>query len=199
MQDENKQEELVSTELTLAEQEQKNRELLKQESAELLKKISTEVDVEKAKDLTYLFNLNHNKKAMLRQDKLNDLMDTLVDNATDRWTNHPDEIDNETLIRAMTTVQGIMEKNAATATSNPEPKQLIQVQHNEVNINSTEPSKPELTREQRKNVDSVISKILQNALGRSGIDPADAPTESAPVDTDDVIDADFEELANDKK
>ena len=190
MQDETKQDEQFSNELALAEQEAKNKELLKKESVELLNKISTEIDVEKTKDLTYLFNLNHNKKAMLRQNKLDDLMDNLVDNAADRWKNHPDEMDNDTMIKAMTTVQTIMEKNAAMAASNPEPKQLIQVQHNEVNIN-TEPTKPELTREQRKNVDSVVSKILQKALGRTGID---VDTETTPAEESEVIEADFEEI-----
>ena len=42
---------------------------LNKESLALINQIIAETDVEKTKDLTYLFNINQNKKTMVRMDK----------------------------------------------------------------------------------------------------------------------------------
>jgi hypothetical protein len=52
---------------------------LNKESLALINQIIAESDIEKTKDLTHLFNLNQNKKTMVRIDKLSGLQDNLVD------------------------------------------------------------------------------------------------------------------------
>ena len=51
---------------------------LSKESVELINALIAESDIEKTKDLTYLFNINQNKKTMVRMDKLSELQDRLV-------------------------------------------------------------------------------------------------------------------------
>ena len=72
-------------------------ESLNKESMDLINQIIAEGDLEKSKDLTYLFNINQNKKTMVRINKLSDLLDTMTQQALVRFTNKPDEISNKEL------------------------------------------------------------------------------------------------------
>ena len=85
-------------------------EKLSQESVELINAIISEQDLEKTKDLTYLFNINQNKKTMVRMDKLNELQDKLVAQFSKRVTERPDEISNQELMTALKIVQDIIER-----------------------------------------------------------------------------------------
>ena len=169
--------ELVTTEETLPaelteEQKEKIKQALKVESEELLVELSKTQDPQKNKDLTYLFQLNNSKKAMLRQNKINELMDNTVDKLTDRVENHSDEIPTDTLIKIATTAQGILDRNTLIATPNQE-QNLIQINKHEttINVNQEAPEDKKLTSQQRKNIDSVVSKILGNVLKNSEAQP----------------------------
>lgn len=169
--------ELVTTEETLPaelteEQKEKIKQALKVESEELLVELSKTQDPQKNKDLTYLFQLNNSKKAMLRQNKINELMDNTVDKLTDRVENHSDEIPTDTLIKIATTAQGILDRNTLIATPNQE-QNLIQINKHEttINVNQEAPEDKKLTSQQRKNIDSVVSKILGNVLKNSDAQP----------------------------
>ena len=56
-----------------------NADDLNRESLELINQLIAEQDIERTKDLTHLFNINQNKKTMIRIDKLSGLQDNLVD------------------------------------------------------------------------------------------------------------------------
>ena len=165
-----KDNELVTTTETLPaelteEQKEKIKQALNRESEELLVRLSETKNVQETKDLTYLFQLNNSKKAMLRQNKINDLMDNTIDKLTDRVENHSDEIPTDTLIKITTTAQGILEKNTATAVEGPE-KNLITINKTEttINVNPEQNDEKKLTSQQRKNIDSVVSKILGGVI-----------------------------------
>lgn len=150
-----------STELVPATMTKEQRAALKQESAQLLTKLTQETNIDKTRDLTYLFNVNHSKKAMLRQQKLDEIMDNVVDELGDRVEQHPEEFDTDTLIKTATTLQNIMEKNAMQVNTPAEQPPLIQLQKTDININTTEESAAKgLTSAQRKNVNSFISGLL---------------------------------------
>ena len=119
-----------------------------------------------------MFQLNNSKKAMLRQNKINELMDNTVDKLTDRVENHSDEIPTDTLIKIATTAQGILDRNTLIATPNQE-QNLIQINKHEttINVNQEAPEDKKLTSQQRKNIDSVVSKILGNVLKNSEAQP----------------------------
>jgi len=156
--------EALPAELT-EEQREKIKQALNQESEELLVRLSETKNVQETKDLTYLFMLNNSKKAMMRQNKINTLVDNAVDELSDRVENHSDEIDNDTMIKILTTAQGILDKNTATAAQGPE-KNLIQINKTEttINVNSEQNDEKKLTSQQRKNIDSVVSKILGGVI-----------------------------------
>ena len=68
---------------------------LKEESLALLSKIIESQDLQETQDLTQLFNINQNKKTLVRIDRLSDLQDGLVDQFVKRIAERPDEISNK--------------------------------------------------------------------------------------------------------
>jgi hypothetical protein len=81
---------------------------LNQESLEILAQIIEEKDEDKTRDLTYLFNVNQNKKTMVRMDNLSGLQDGLVDQFVKRIAERPDEISNKELMDGLRIVQDII-------------------------------------------------------------------------------------------
>ena len=82
-----------------------NNDELNKESQALLGQIIAETDDKKTQDLTYLFNVNQNKKTMVRMDKLSGLQDGLVDQFVKRIAERPDEISNKELMDGLRIVQ----------------------------------------------------------------------------------------------
>ena len=181
-------EEALPAELT-EEQKEKIKQALKVESEELLVELSKTQDLQKNKDLTYLFQLNNSKKAMLRQNKINELMDNTVDKLADRVDKHSDEIPTETLIKIATTAQGILDRNTLITTPSQE-QNLIQINKHEttINVNQDMQDDKKLTSQQRKNIDSVVSKILGNVLRNSEAQPEEEV----------ILDADVAEVKESK-
>lgn len=133
---------------------------LNQESLDLINLIIAESDETKSKDLTHLFNVNQNKKTMIRVNKLSNLLDTITDQALTRFTKCPDEISNKELFDGLKIVQDLIErgqKQVAGGDNTP----LIQVnqQTNEVNLGGTTGS---LSRESRERVKTAVLGFLEN-------------------------------------
>jgi len=134
---------------------------LNKESTDLVNQIIAEKDVEKTKDLTSLFNVNQVKKTLVRLNKLGDLQDIVVDQAIERFTKRPDEIDNATMIQTMKTVQEMIERGNKQVAGVQEQPTLIQINQTNTEVNvGTEHSN--LTKESRDKINSVISAIMGN-------------------------------------
>lgn len=133
---------------------------LNEESLALINQIIAETDIDKAKDLTYLFNVNQNKKTMIRVNKLSDLLDTITDQALARFTTRPDEISNKELFDGLKVVQDLIERGQKQVSGAGE-MPLIQFnqQTNEVNIGS---SPSNLSRDSRERVKSAVLGLLNN-------------------------------------
>lgn len=133
---------------------------LNEESLALINQIIAETDTDKAKDLTYLFNVNQNKKTMVRVNKLSDLLDTITDQALARFTTRPDEISNKELFDGLKVVQDLIERGQKQVSGAGE-MPLIQFnqQTNEVNIGS---SPSNLSRDSRERVKSAVLGLLNN-------------------------------------
>ena len=162
---------------------------LNEESLALLNQIIAETDEGKASDLTHLFNLNQNKKTMIRVNKLSDLLDTITDQALTRFTKRPDEISNKELFDGLKIAQDLIERGQKQVSGSGE-RPLIQVnqQTNEVNIGDTTNS---LSRDSRERVKSAVLGLLEsiNATAASqinDIDDSDIPL----VETDEPKDGD---------
>jgi len=140
------------------------RKVLNAESLALIAQIVDEQNLERTKDLTHLFNVNQNKKTMIRVNKLSDLMDVITDQAVARFTNRPDEISNQDLMNSLKTVQDLIERGTKQA-SGVQDTPLIQInqQTNEVNVGDTGIN---LGRDSRERVKNAVSALLSNLLAQ---------------------------------
>jgi hypothetical protein len=135
-----------------------NAEELNKESLGLINQIIAESDIEKTKDLTHLFNINQNKKTMIRIDKLSGLQDNLVSQFAKRIMERPDEISNKELMDGIKIVQDIIERGQKQVEGvNQTPLIQFNQQNNSVNIGD---STPQLNKESRDRVKNAVLSLL---------------------------------------
>lgn len=159
---------------------------LNDESKALIEQIIAETDEQKVRDLTHLFNANQNKKTMARVNKLSDLLDTITDQALERFTARPDEISNKELFDGLKTVQDLIErgqKQVAGAGETP----LIQInqQNNEVNVGGSSAST--LNRDSRERVKAAVMGLLDSITNKSTAIADDIVT-IEPIEGDENLD-----------
>lgn len=143
---------------------------LNQESLELLTQIIAEKDEDKTRDLTYLFNVNQNKKTMVRMDKLSGLQDGLVDQFVKRIAERPDEISNKELMDGLRIVQDIIERGQRQVSGVDQPMPMIQVNQQNTSINvGTEGN--ELNRESRERVKNAVLGLLSGLTAQAPAQP----------------------------
>lgn len=162
---------------------------LNKESFELINKIIAEQDTEKAKDLTYLFNVNQNKKTLVRTNKLNELLDVLTDAAVDRFSKRPDEISNQELMQGMKTVQELIERGQKQVNGINEQQPLIQInqQNNTLAVGG---QKDGLSRDSRERVKNAVLDLL-NGINATQAPQSDATeAESEDVEEAQILEAD---------
>ena len=137
---------------------------LNEESKALLEQIIAETDEQKVRDLTHLFNANQNKKTMARVNKLSDLLDTITDQALERFTARPDEISNKELFDGLKIVQDLIERGQKQVSGAGETP-LIQInqQNNEVNVGSTTNN---LSRDSRERVKAAVLGLLDRITNK---------------------------------
>ena len=133
---------------------------LQQEAAKILNELVAENDINKAKDLTYLFNINQNKKTMVRINKQSELLDVLTDQTIKRVKEKPDELSNDDLNKLMKTVADLIEKGQ-NQINRGEDAPLIQInqQNNEVNMDGKSGG---LNRESRDRVKNAVVELLKH-------------------------------------
>ena len=133
---------------------------LNAESLNILNQIIAAEDIDKTKDLTYLFNINQNKKTMVRIDSLSNLQDKLVGLLSNRVTERPDEMSNQEVMQALKVVQDIIERGTKQITGqNDQPLIQINQQTNSVNVGDEAAG---LNRDSRDKVKRAIMSILDN-------------------------------------
>lgn len=161
---------------------------LNEESMMLIEKIISETDEQKARDLTQLFNINQNKKTMVRVNKLSDLLDTITDQALVRFTARPDEISNKELFDGLKVVQDLIERGQKQVSgANEVPLIQVNQQTNEVNIGNTPSS---LNRDSRERVKSAVMSFLDSIT-------KPIPTEDSDVIVVDAIEAESKKESSD--
>ncbi len=160
---------------------------LNDESKAIIEQIIAETDEQKVRDLTHMFNANQNKKTMARVNKLSDLLDTITDQALERFTARPDEISNKELFDGLKVVQDLIERGQKQVSGAGETP-LIQInqQNNEVNVGSTTSN---LNRESRERVKAAVLDILNGITNRNTApNETDSPALVDQTDGDDIID-----------
>lgn len=158
------------------------------QTAEIAQQILDECDIDKVKDLTNLFNLNAQKRNVIRVLKMNDLLDRVTDQVMTRFERTPDNFSNEDLIKFMQVTENSIDK-ANKSLSLVEQTPAIQYQqNNQVNINIG----TELDRESRQRVTDTVQSILSKLGGRGEI-PVITEDEEGEIIVDDEPDRRVEE------
>ena len=126
---------------------------------QIAEQILSEQDIDRVKDLTNLFNLNSQKRNVMRVIKMNNLLDTVTDQIIERFEKTPHNFSNDDLIKYMQVTENAIDKankNLNLVDQTP-PIQLLQ--NNQVNINIGSG----LNRESRENVLNAVRAILSGA------------------------------------
>lgn len=138
------------------------------EAEKILNELVPETDINKAKDLTYLFNWNQNKKTMVRMNKQSELLDILTDATIARVKDKPSNLSNDDLNKLMKTAADLLEKGHSQINSS-EDAPLIQInqQNNEVNMDGKQTG---LSRDSREKVKTAVVNLLkQVAAGNADV------------------------------
>lgn len=137
---------------------------LNAESLEILNEIiaveSTNID--KTKDLTYLFNQNQNKKTMVRLDSLSNLQDKLVGLLSKRVIDRPDEMSNQEVMQALKIVQDIMDRSTKNIMGVDNQAPLIQINQQDNSVNMGGKGLNAAPRESRDRVKNAVMSLLSS-------------------------------------
>lgn len=147
-----------------------NPQPLDNKNNEIAQKILDAETVEETKDLTALFNLNSQKRNVLRVLKMNNLLDKVTDQIIERFEKNPNLFTNEDLLKYMQVTENAIDranKNLNMVEETP-PIQLLQ--KNQVNININQG----LNRESRQRVIETVQAILNSSQNNSAEDVIDA-------------------------
>lgn len=123
---------------------------------DLTTKIIEETNPDELDNLTKLFTLNQKKKQIARTNKLSNLLELVDDEVINRFTQFPEAIENDDLLKYWKTTQETINQH------NQDEQELPHIQINNqtnVNINSSG-----LDRESRAKVLEVVQKILKSSL-----------------------------------
>lgn len=155
---------------------------LNAESLAILNQIIAAEDIDKTKDLTYLFNVNQNKKTMVRIDSLSNLQDKLVGLLSKRVVERPDEMSNQEVMQALKVVQDIIERGTKQVSGqNDQPLIQINQQTNSVNVGEDASG---LNRDSRDKVKRAIMSILDNVKDATNTDTEIIEAETAEINGD---------------
>lgn len=128
---------------------------LDNEASQVAGQILKEKNVTEVQKLVQLFNLNQQKKNVIRILKLNSLLDKVSDNMLTRFEKRPDEFSNSDLLNYMNVVQSSIEKaNKQLNLIEEAPP----IQLNQVNINVPGET---LNRESRDKVAEAVRSIMK--------------------------------------
>jgi len=135
-----------------------NLEPLDTSTLRIAQQILDEQDVERVKDLTALFNLNAQKRNVMRVIKMNGLLDKVTDKVIERFDKYPENFSNDDLIKYMQVTEAAIDKankNLHLVDETPP----IQLQQNNVNVNIIDT----FDRESKERVADAIKAILAKA------------------------------------
>jgi hypothetical protein len=130
---------------------------------QIAQEILDEDDVDKVKDLTNLFNLNAQKRNVMRVIKMNDLLDKVTDQVVERFEKTPHNFSNEDLIKYMQVTENAIDRASKHLNLVEETPPIQLLQQNQVNINIEN----NLDRDSREKVLDVVRAILANNANSS--------------------------------
>lgn len=151
-----------------------NPQPLDNKNNEIAQKILDAETVEETKDLTALFNLNSQKRNVLRVLKMNNLLDKVTDQIIERFEKNPNLFTNEDLLKYMQVTENAIDRANRNLNMVEETPPIQLLQQNQVNININQ----SLNRESRQRVIETVQAILNSSQNNSAEDVIDV----TPVD-----------------
>lgn len=121
---------------------------------QLEKDILSSDDPNELSDIIDLFNLNLQKRNIIRNKKLNDIQDEVVNRMLTKIQEEPWEFSNDDLVKFHKVIQDTLSKSSNTLDESNMPS--IQV-NQQINISS-----PEFNRESRSRILSAVQEVLNN-------------------------------------
>lgn len=133
---------------------------LDNQTKDIAQKILDEQDINKVKDLTTLFNLNAQKRNVMRVIKMNKLLDDVTDHMMTRFEQRPDNFSNEELLKYMQVTENAIDRANKNLNLVEETPPIQYQQNNQVNINIVDT----LDRDERDRVLEYVNSVLKNGL-----------------------------------
>ena len=137
---------------------------LDNQTKDIAQKILDEQDIEKVKDLTALFNLNSQKRNVMRVMKMNALLDTVTDKVVERFEKTPDNFSNEDLIKYMQVTEAAIEKANKQLNLVDETPAIQLQQNNQVNVNIID----SFDRDARERIAEAVKAVLSKTTMTNG-------------------------------
>lgn len=126
----------------------------------IAEQIIEEDDIDKLKDLTTLFNVNTQKRNVLRIMKMNELLDKVTDKVMERFEKTPHNFTNDDLLKYMQATENSIEKANKNLNMVEDTPAIQLTQNNQVNINVEN----NLDRESREKVLDAVKAILASGI-----------------------------------
>lgn len=133
---------------------------LDNQTKDIAQKILDEQDINKVKDLTTLFNLNAQKRNVMRVIKMNKLLDDVTDHMMTRFEQRPDNFSNEELLKYMQVTENAIDRANKNLNLVEETPPIQYQQNNQVNINIVDT----LDRDERDRVLEYVNSVLKNGV-----------------------------------
>ena len=130
------------------------------QTREIAQKILDEQDVDKVKDLTTIFNLNAQKRNVMRVIKMNDLLDKVTDKVMERFEKTPDNFSNDDLLRYMQVTETAIDRANKQLNLVDETPPIQLQQNNQINVSIVD----SLDRDARERVADVVKSILKSGI-----------------------------------
>ena len=147
----------LSTKLNLAPLDNQTKQIAQQ--------ILDEQDVDKVKDLTALFNLNAQKRNVMRVIRMNELLDNVTDRVIERFEKTPDNFSNDDLIKYMQVTEAAIERANKQLNLVDETPAIQLQQNNQVNVNIID----SLDRDSRERVADALKAIFSRTAGVNNV------------------------------
>lgn len=129
---------------------------LNQETQDIAQQVIDEKDLEKTKQLIQLFNLNVEKKNVVRILKLNGLLDSVSDTMIERFAKHPGEFSNDDLLKYMQVIQQSIDNAHKNLNMVDQAPPISFNQNNQVNVNIIDT----FDRDSKERIADAIKAIL---------------------------------------
>ena len=134
-----------------------NLQPLDEQTKDIAQKILEEQDVDKIKNLTNLFNLNAQKRNVMRVIQMNGLLDDVTSEIVRRFESKPDNFSNEELLKYMQITENAIDRANKHLNLVEETGPIQYQQNNQVNINIVDT----LDRDSKDRVLEYVNSILK--------------------------------------